>query len=320
MDGPTVRLSAERVVQAYEVMDPIFRDSPQYLSESLSSLLGLRLWVKNETFNPLKSFKGRGADFYVSQLPSAQALVCASAGNFGQALAYAARKRGVPLTVYAARTANPAKVAAMRGFGATVLLHGDDFDAAKVEARRVADEAGSLFVEDGREAAITEGAGTIGLELLRAGTHFDTIFLPLGNGALINGVALWTKTHAPDTKIIGVCAEGAPAMKLSFESHAVHATDSVATIADGIAVRVPVPEALGDMQGLVDNVVTVTDAQLMQAMRLALEHTGVLLEPAGAAGLAGIIACQEKWHSDAVATVFCGANIHSSLVSKVLAG
>ena len=314
-----MRLSPERVARAYEVIDPVFRDSPQYLNESLSSLLGLRLWVKNETFNPLKSFKGRGADFYVSQLASKQTLICASAGNFGQALAYAARKRGVPLTVYAAHTANPAKIEAMRGFGAGVLLDGDDFDAAKVEARRVADETGSLLVEDGREAAITEGAGTIALELLRAGAPFDAIFMPLGNGALINGVALWTKAHSPQTKIIGVCAEGAPAMKLSFESHSVHSTESVATIADGIAVRVPVPEALGDMQGLVDEVVTVTDAELMHAMRLALEHTGVLLEPAGAAGLAGIIACQKPWRGTTVATAFCGANIHSSLVPMVLA-
>src|ERR671930_1018755 len=130
-------ISAERIAEAREAIDPVFKDTPQYVSEPLSELLGLRLLVKVESVNPIRSFKGRGADWFLQTLDSDGAgLVCASAGNFGQGMAYAARKRARKLTVFAALNANPLKVERMRALGAEVRLEGHDFDAAKEAARR----------------------------------------------------------------------------------------------------------------------------------------------------------------------------------------
>src|SRR5690606_15312145 len=131
---------------------------------------------------------------------------CASAGNFGQAMAYACRAKGVPLTVYAATTANPLKLERMRAMGATVVLHGEDFDAAKAEGRRVAAERGVRFVEDSVDPEPTEGAGTIGLELLRFPEPLDALVVPLGNGALLAGVATVLKARRPEARVVAAQA------------------------------------------------------------------------------------------------------------------
>jgi threonine dehydratase len=206
------RLSLERIEQAARTIDPLFLHSPQFVCEPLSDALGVRLVLKIETLNPLRSFKGRGADFCVSQLPDDARLVCASAGNFGQAMAYACRKRGLALTIYASVNANPFKVERMRALGATVVLHGEDFDAAKIEAKRFASQTGARMIEDSLDPATGEGAGTIGLELLAFPEPFDTLLVPLGNGAMLGGIARVIKARSPRTKIIAVQATGAPAM------------------------------------------------------------------------------------------------------------
>jgi threonine dehydratase len=308
-------ISVAGIEAAARSIDPVFLNTPQFESEPLSNELGMRLVLKVETVNPIRCFKGRGADWFVSRLPpSSSRLVCASAGNFGQGLAYAARKRAFPLLVFAAETANPLKIWRMRQLGAEVRLFGHDFDAAKQEARRVAEETGAHFVEDGREPAVTEGAGTIAVELCRWPSRFDFALVPLGNGALLGGIAHWLKAHSPDTRVVGVCASGAPAMALSLRQHGLQSTDSVSTIADGIAVRVPVPEALVDLDGVVDEVLLVEDEALIQAMRLIFEHHGLIVEPAGVAGLAAAIAYRERFRDACVATPLCGGNVTADQV------
>ena len=206
------RLSLARIEQAARLIDPVFLDSPQYECEPLSHALGCRLTLKLETANPIRSFKGRGADCFVKtdeRVRPGATLVCATAGNWGQALAWVCRARGLRLVVYTATTANPLKLQRMRDMGAEVRLHSDDFDAAKAEAKRYAQAEGGLFVEDGREASIAEGAGTIGRELLARGESFDALLLPLGNGALLTGVARWVKAHSPGTQVVGISARGA---------------------------------------------------------------------------------------------------------------
>ncbi|HEY8292849.1 MAG TPA: pyridoxal-phosphate dependent enzyme, partial [Thermomicrobiales bacterium] len=179
------RLSLERIEQAARIIDPIFLHSPQFVCEPLSDELGVRLMLKIETLNPLRSFKGRGADYCVSQLPADARIVCASAGNFGQAMAYACRKRGLALTVYASVNANAFKVERMRALGANVVLFGEDFDAAKIEAKRFAAHTGARIIEDSLDPATGEGAGTIGLELLTFPERLETLLVPLGNGAML---------------------------------------------------------------------------------------------------------------------------------------
>jgi threonine dehydratase len=303
-------LSLDAIRRAGASIDPVFRDTPQWEATSLGGQLGVRLVLKDETRTPIRSFKGRGADFYVRELavPPAR-LVCASAGNFGQGLAWAGRSRGIPCDVFAATTANPLKIERMRSFGATVQLAGADFDAAKDAAREHARTLGVPFIEDGREPAISEGAGTLGIELAAWPASFDAVIIPLGNGALLGGVATWLRHASPATRIIGVCATGAPSMERSWRARTVVTTPSADTIADGIAVRVPIPEAVRDLDGIVDDMWLVDDAAILDAMRLVHATEGIVLEPAGAVGVAALRAHGEALKGSLVATVLCGANV-----------
>jgi threonine dehydratase len=306
------RISIERIAAAAREIDPVFTGTPQFEAEALGRELGFRLVCKVETMNPVRSFKGRGADFFVRGLADARPLVCASAGNFGQALAYAARRRSIPVTVFAAETASPLKLAQMRALGATVRLWGADLDEAKDRARAAAAEAGHRFVEDGREVAISEGAGTIALELCRWPEPLDTVLVPLGNGALLAGVGHWIRHASPATRIIGVCAAGAPAMERSWRLGRPVTTETARTIADGIAVRVPVPEALEDLRGVVDDIVLVGEDDLRHASRAALDALGLVVEPAGAAGLAAAFAYRGRFAAQLVAVPLCGGNVRGT--------
>jgi len=303
------RLSLAHIETAAAVIDPVFRDSPQLGFEPLSRECGAEVVLKVETLNPIRSFKGRGGQYYVHCLPDRTPLVVASAGNFGQGLAYAARARGIALTVFAAQTASPLKIARMREFGADVVLRGQDFDDAKAAAREHATRQGVRFVEDGRDPPIAEGAGSMAVELLRWPLPFDAVLVALGNGALINGVGTWVKAHAPRTRVIGVCAAGAPAMERSWRSGRVETTPAADTIADGIGVRMPVPEALADMRGVVDDVLLVDDATILRAMRLLLHHTGLLVEPSGAVGVAALLTHRDRFADQRIATPLCGGNV-----------
>jgi threonine dehydratase len=292
-------VSVERIREAARVIDPIFLNSPQFASERL----GANIVLKVETVNPIRSFKGRGTDYLLQRLgDEKRELVCASAGNFGQGMAYACRKRGVRLKVFASESANPLKVERMRALGATVDLVAGDFDDAKDAARR----DGRLFIEDGLLGPIAEGAGTIGVEL-DAAQPLDAVFVPLGNGALVNGVGTWLKHHTA-TKVIAVCASGAPSMALSWRSHRPISAPS-STIADGIAVRVPVPEAVGITEKTVDDVMLVSDDEMRAAMRSLFYEAGLLVEPAGAAGLAAIAQRRAEFIDQRVATILTGGNL-----------
>jgi threonine dehydratase len=306
-------INLANIKKAATSIDPVFLNSPQYEDTTLNAALGRRVLLKVETANPIRSFKGRGADFFVQSMDAKEKIVCASAGNFGQAVAYAGRTRGIAVEVFAAEDVNPAKAERMRSLGATVTLAGADFDEAKQRARRAAEDGACIFVEDGAEEAITEGAGTIGIELLTAGA-IDTLVVPLGDGALINGIATWIKHHSSRTRIIGVCAEGSPAMLESWRKGRAVRGDAH-TIADGIAVSAPVPKSVELMKGLVDDIVLVNDDALMEAMRLSLSTLGLLLEPAGAAGLAAIR--HHRLAGERLATILTGSNVHPDMLAKI---
>ena len=309
---PAHRLSLDSIAAAARAIEPAFLHSPQYDCVALSDALGCRLLLKFELFNPIRSFKGRGADWYLQQRLARgerSALVCASAGNFGQALAYACRTHGIALRVYAAETVNRLKLERMHALGADVRLHGADFDAAKQAARDDAASSGACFVEDGRDATISEGAGTIAVELLHDTPALDALLVPLGNGALLNGVARWCKFRSPATRIVGVVSRGADAMARSWREGRTICSERVATIADGIAVRVPVDAALADLRDLVDDIVEVDDTQLIAAMRLVHRHAGAVVEPAGAAGVAALAADRERYAGLRAASVLCGGNL-----------
>jgi threonine dehydratase len=303
-------IEIDRIREAAILIDPVFRDTPQYVCEPLSDRLGVDTVLKVETVNPVRSFKGRGADYLLHRLgPQPAGLVCASAGNFGQGMAYAARSRGVSLTVFAALTANPLKVDRMRALGAKVILDGNDFDDAKDSAMRHASETGAFYVEDGLLGPIAEGAGTIALELLRMPEPLDAVFVPLGNGSLINGMGLWLKRESPATRIIAVCPAGAPSMEMSWRAGKPISTGATDTIADGTAVRVPVPEALEIMRIAVDEVMLVTDAEIIESMRMVHSAAGVVVEPSGASGVAAVANRRQEFAGKRVAVPLTGGNL-----------
>jgi len=303
------RLSVERIEQAAGMIDPVFLNSPQFRAEPLEQQLDCRVVVKVETLNPIRCFKGRGAEYLMATLNGRPHLVCATAGNFGQGMAYAARKRGLPLTIFASVTANPLKVERMRSLGADVRLVGETFKVAHSAAKAFAEDTGAQLIEDGRIPAITEGAGTIGLELLRWPEPFDAILVPLGDGALLAGVARWVKAHRPATQMVGICASGAPAMERSWRARRAQDSGPTKTIADGIEVQSPYPEAVSDLIDLADDILLVEEQALLSAMQQAHRDLGVVLEPSGAAGLAALQSYRDRFQGKLIATILTGGNV-----------
>jgi threonine dehydratase len=295
---------------AQHQIDPVFLNTPVAGHRNLDAALGCSFVGKVETLNPIRSFKGRGTEFYAAALQTKDAhLVCASAGNFGQGLARAAAKRGFACTVFAATGANKLKIAAMRDLGADVRLEGADFDAAKDAARAFAAARGARFVEDGAEPEIAAGAGTIGLELGAQVPDLDDLLVPLGNGALLAGVGAAMRAVQPSARIVAVVASGAPSMKMSLDSGRLVQTPTASTIADGIAVRVPVPEALAMLAGRWDETLAIDEADLVRAMRLVHETLGLVVEPAGIAGVAALLAHPARFAGRRTASILCGGNV-----------
>ncbi|OLZ56598.1 pyridoxal-5'-phosphate-dependent protein subunit beta [Amycolatopsis coloradensis] len=298
-----IDLQLDHVAEAAKVIDPVFLNSPQYSDEQLNERLGRRVLVKVETLNPLRSFKGRGADYFAAGLEPGTTMVCGTSGNFGQAVAFAARKRGLRAEVFVPADISPVKLRRMEALGARVRRV--DGEAKAAAAAFAAEAPDRVFVVDGREPAISEGAGTIGLELARE-TGIDTVVLPVGDGALIAGVALWLKAHSPDVRIVGVGTESAPAMARSWQAGEPITVDRANWFAGGISIRTPEPESIRRMRSLVDDFVLVSDDDLRAAMRLGEEILGVVPEPAGAAGLAALTV--HDLPGEFATTVVTGAN------------
>ncbi|HEX8224863.1 MAG TPA: pyridoxal-phosphate dependent enzyme [Allosphingosinicella sp.] len=303
------RASPAEIVAARSRIDPVFQNSRVRRSAALDRGAGAELLFKDETCNPIRSFKGRGACNLLARMPRAEGAVCASAGNFGQGLAWAAREQGLPVTIFAATGAVAAKVEAMRALGATVILQGRDYDEAKDRARDYARSAGLTYVEDGAHAEIAEGAGTIALELTAEAAGIDALLCPLGNGALAAGLGCWMKHSRPEAEMVAVAASGAPAMARSVLGGTIVTTPVADTIADRIAVRVPIPSAVREVRRLVDDVVLVPDEAIRTAMALLLDAFGIVVEPAGAAGFAALLNEPGRWAGKRVAIPLCGGNV-----------
>lgn len=295
-------LTLERIEAALGEIDPVFLDTPQFVSDGLSNALGCEVLVKVETFNPIGSFKGRGTSVLARKLDPTHTWVCATAGNFGQGLAYSARQRDATTHIFVAPDTPAAKVERMRALGARAEVHERPGSAAREHADGSADR---LLVVDGLDPAIAEGAGTIGVELAASGP-IDTAVVQLGDGALISGVARWLKSHG-DTKVVGVCASGAPAMARSFAAGHPVQNAGTGTIAGALAITDPVPESLARVIELVDEVVLVDDDEIQAAMRLIADSLGALVEPAGAAGVAAVSRHPEQLSGERVAVLLTGA-------------
>jgi threonine dehydratase len=324
-----VAVTASAIHAARTRIPPAFRESPQYVAEPLSERLGVPVVVKVETANPIGCFKGRGTWLAVSELAASgevgeeRGLVVASAGNFGQGVAYAARALGIPLVVIAAVTASPVKVAAMRRLGADVRLVGEDFDAAGAAAASHVAESGWRLLVDGQDPWTTIGAGTMAVELtdgVAAGDlpAIEALYVPVGDGALIGGIGTWLRRAAPATRVIGIQAEEAPAVTLSWRAGHPIQTERAETIADGLAARVPLPEALEVMRDSVDEMVLVSEDAILAAQQELSTALPFAIEPSAAVGWAAM--CAAPAHRGAVGLILTGGNVPPPGGTDVSAG
>jgi threonine dehydratase len=309
LDG--VRLRLERVRRAVGVIDPVFLDTPAVECGGLGRALGCSVTLKVETLNPVRCFKGRGTETVTTfaRQRGWSRVVCASAGNLGQALAYSGARRSISVTVVAAETANPLKVRQIAALGAEVRLHGNDIEDARLLAREIAEIEDAYLVEDSLDLATCEGAGTIGLELVRDDPELDIVLVALGGGALASGVGYVLRALAKNTSVIGIQPVGAPAMALSWRQGTVVETDGIATIADGVAGRCPIPEVLDDLLIVLDDVVLVGEDSIKAGMRALHEHAGLVVEPSAALGIAAILEQPERFAGRRVTTILCGSNV-----------
>ena len=311
-------LAPAAIRAAIAEIDPVFTGSPQFVSDRLSERAGRPVIVKVETVNPIRAFKGRGTWFAIrglvgeGRIGPGHPLVAASTGNFGQGVGYACRAFGIPAVVFADERANPLKLDRIRSFGATVIQAGRDFDAAREASEAHARETGGVLLVDGEEPRVAVGAGTLAVEVtdaVAAGSLPEpaTAYVPVGNGALIVGVGAWLRAAAPDCRIVGIQSDAAPSMTLSWNAHRPIETETAATFAEGIATRIPVPEALEAMVGRVDEMRLVSEAALRAAQLELGDALGITVEGAAAASWAGLLA--DEGRPGAALVIVTGSNV-----------
>jgi threonine dehydratase len=313
---PTL-LTPDEIMATRTAIDPAFLDSPLMRHPALDDALGCAVTLKIETLNPIRSFKGRGTEAVLSALtPRPPAVVAASTGNFGQGIAWSARRRGIAATIYVPHGANPQKVEAMRRLGAAVHLVEPGRDEADA-AREAAQETGAPFIEDGAYREIAAGAGTIAQELTAAGLKPDVVLVQIGDGALVGGIGSWLRAGSPGVQVVGVTARGAPAMVQSMESGR-PLERRADTIADGLAITRPVAGAIEQVAAVVDEILPVSDDTMLTAMRLLAERAGVLAEPSGAAGIAALMEHRGRFQGAVVVSVITGSNVDPKLMPRVV--
>ena len=308
---PETRLDTARIRAARRVIDPVFLDTPLYRCQALEPGLGCAVSIKLETANPVRSFKARGTEVVASLLAGhgSRAVVCASAGNLGQALAWSGRGRGLEVTVVASRFAPAAKLDRIRALDARLELVDGDFEAARDRAAAIARHDGIRLVEDSADIETCEGAATIGLELTDAVPAFNAVLIALGGGALATGVGHVIKARAPGVEVICVQPAGAPAMTLSWRQRRVVTTGPTSTIADGVAGRRPIPAVLDDLLLVADNAVLVSETSIIAGMRMLLDHAGLVVEPSAALGIAAILEDRDRFAGRHVVIIVCGSNV-----------
>jgi len=301
---------------AARLIHGVFPPTPQYAWPLLAARTGAEVWVKHENHTPTGAFKVRGGLTYFDRLrrerPGVRGVVSATRGNHGQSLAFAGARAGVPVTIVVPHGNSTEKNAAMRAFGATLVEHGADFDAARVEAMRLADVEGLEFAPSFAPELVL-GVATYALELLRGAPPLDALYVPIGLGSGICGCILARDLLGLRTEIIGVQSTEADSYARSVAAGRVVTTETANTRADGMATRIPDPGALEIIRRGAARIVTVTDEEVAAAIRAYWQDTHNLAEGAGAAPLAALMQERGRMAGRRVATILCGGNIDLAL-------
>lgn len=315
--------TADELEAAARLVHTQMMPTPQYAWPQLAARVGAEVWVKHENHGPTGAFKVRGGITFIDWLrrahPEAPGIVTATRGNHGQSQARAARAAGLRAVVYVPRGNSVEKNAAMHAFGAELVEHGADFDEAREEAFRVAAAEG-LFIVPPFHRELVRGVATYAWELLRAQPEIETLYVPIGCGSGICGCIAARDALGLTTEIVGVVSENAATAKLSVEAGAPVETNSARTFADGMAVRVPVPEALAIYGPGAARIVAVSDAEIAEAIRVYFHDIHNLAEGAGAAPLAALMQERGRVQGRKVAVILCGGNIDTDWFRTVLAG
>jgi threonine dehydratase len=314
-------LTFKDIQEAYDILKPIVRRTPLERSKTFSQMIKTNVYLKEENLQTTGSFKIRGAYnkiYHLTKRERMQGVVCASAGNHAQGVAYASTLMGVKSTVFMPIYTPPTKIIATKSYGATVVLEGITYDDAADAAKKFAEEKKMIFVHAFNDDFVIAGQGTIGMEIFEVLPQVDVVLVPIGGGGLISGIALTLKTLKPNVTIIGVEAEGAQSMKLSLEQNKIVPLKSIMTIADGIAVKTPKELTFSLAQQYVDEVVTVNDEEIANALYLLLQRAKLVVEPAGAVALAALLGKKVSFPHKNVVAVLSGGNINLLLLTQII--
>lgn len=314
-------ITIKDIDEAAQRLQPVVHNIPLSSSMTFSGMTGAEVYLKCENQQKTGSFKVRGAYNKIMKLYEGGGLssvIASSAGNHAQGVAFAASSIGIPATICMPRSTPIAKVSATKGYGANVVLSGSCYDDAYTKAMEIVEQTGATFIHPFDDEDVMAGQGTIGLEILRDLPAVDVILVPAGGGGLLSGVAACVKQINPRIQVIGVQAEGAPAIANSFHQDAIQESASVHTIADGIAVKCPGTKTMEHINAFVDDMMTVSDADISATILLLLERTKQVVEPAGAASLAALLSGKRDFTGKKVVCLLSGGNIDVSFIHRIV--
>ncbi|MBT9283045.1 MAG: threonine ammonia-lyase [Hydrogenibacillus schlegelii] len=315
-------VTIKEIKAAKRRLSGVAHETPLQRARALEPLVEGMLFLKLENLQRTGSYKIRGAYNKIALLPEAarrRGVIAASAGNHAQGVAYAARTFDIPCTIVMPETAPRTKIQGTASYGARVILHGRTYDEAYAYARRMAEAEGLTYVHAFDDPDVIAGQGTVGLEIVKQAPELDLVVVPVGGGGLLSGVATAVRALSPETEVVGVQAAGAAAFVRSLERGERVTLDDVHTLADGIAVKAPGTITFDVVRRLGLRMVTVTDEEIVRAITLLLEREKFLVEGAGAAALAAVLAGKVPAAGRRVAAVVSGGNIDLKRLSTLIA-
>ena len=314
-------ITYDDVVNAQKAQDDVIRKTSLTFSDTFTKLTGSKVYLKNEFEQKTGSFKLRGAYYKIKTLSEEEkknGVVAASAGNHAQGVAFASSLEKIDCTIVMPKNASPAKVAATRGYGATVILEGKNYDESWTKAQEIAKSTGATIIHAFDDSQIISAQGVIGLEIIEQLPDVDEIYVPIGGGGLASGILTAVKSKNPSVKIIGVQSKSFPSMKNSLDSGNLETVNGGFTVADGISVKTPGKQTFEIIKEMIDEIVLVDDDEILKAIFLLMERSKYVVEPAGVAGLAYLIS-KKPSPGKKVVSILCGGNVDMYLLGQIVA-
>ena len=308
------------VTNAQKAQGDVIRKTSLVFSDTFSQLTGSKVYLKNEFEQKTGSFKLRGAYYKIKNLTEdekSKGVVAASAGNHAQGVALASAMEKINCTIVMPRNASPAKVAATKEYGAEVVLEGKNYDESWIKAQEIAKTSGAQIIHAFDDPQIIAAQGVIGLEIMEQLPNVDEIYVPIGGGGLAAGILIAVKTKNPNVKIIGVESKSFPSMKNSLDSGKLETVDGGFTVADGMSVRTPGKQTFEIIRDMIDKIVLVDDEEIIKTIFLLMERSKVVVEPAGAAGLAYLVSKKPSPGKNVV-PILCGGNVDMYLLGQIV--